>query len=124
MKTYKLIIFDLDATLSDSFPWFLTVISTVAQKHGLNRVDHHGAEQFMRWTTIRDSDRRGSPLLFLPAPAWALVKLKPAANGGLFFIGRGAIAPCSVSLHGSRTIWPQLRARERFHIDKIVPVRS
>jgi phosphoglycolate phosphatase len=36
---YKLIIFDLDGTLSDSFPWFLRVASAVADKHGLKRID-------------------------------------------------------------------------------------
>ena len=36
---YKLIIFDLDGTLSDSFPWFLSVVATVADKHGFKRID-------------------------------------------------------------------------------------
>ena len=34
---YKLIIFDLDGTLSDSFPWFLSVVSAVADKHGFKQ---------------------------------------------------------------------------------------
>jgi phosphoglycolate phosphatase len=36
---YKLIIFDLDGTLSDSFPWFLSVVSAVAEKHGFRQMD-------------------------------------------------------------------------------------
>jgi phosphoglycolate phosphatase len=39
LVAYRLIIFDLDGTLSDSFPWFLSVVSAVADKHGFRRVD-------------------------------------------------------------------------------------
>lgn len=35
---YKLAIFDMDGTLSDSFPWFLSVINQVADKHRFQRV--------------------------------------------------------------------------------------
>ena len=36
---YKLIIFDLDGTLSDSFPWFLRIINSVADKHRFRRIE-------------------------------------------------------------------------------------
>lgn len=36
---YRLIIFDLDGTLSDSFPWFLRAARMVADRHGVKRVD-------------------------------------------------------------------------------------
>lgn len=35
---YKLAIFDMDGTLSVSFPWFLSVINQVADKHRFQRV--------------------------------------------------------------------------------------
>jgi phosphoglycolate phosphatase len=35
---YRLAIFDLDGTLSDSFPWFLRVLNDVADRHGFRRV--------------------------------------------------------------------------------------
>lgn len=35
---YKLAIFDMDGTLSDSFPWFLSVINAVADDHKFQRV--------------------------------------------------------------------------------------
>lgn len=35
---YKLAIFDMDGTLSDSFRWFLSVINAVADKHKFQRV--------------------------------------------------------------------------------------
>jgi phosphoglycolate phosphatase len=37
---YKLAIFDFDGTLSDSFPWFLSVINAVADKHKFARVEN------------------------------------------------------------------------------------
>ncbi len=48
---YRLVIFDLDGTLSDRFPWFLSVISIVADKHGLRRIDD---VEGMRGKTSRD----------------------------------------------------------------------
>jgi phosphoglycolate phosphatase len=36
---YKLAIFDMDGTLSDSFPWFLSVINAVADKHKFRRIE-------------------------------------------------------------------------------------
>jgi phosphoglycolate phosphatase len=39
MPRYKLAIFDLDGTLSDSFPWFLRVVNSVADKHRFRRIE-------------------------------------------------------------------------------------
>jgi phosphoglycolate phosphatase len=60
---YKLVIFDLDGTLSDSFPWFLSVISTVADRHGLRRIDD---VEGMRGKTSRDIIKA------LNVPRWRL----------------------------------------------------
>ena len=35
---YKLVIFDFDGTLADSFPWALTIINDVADMYGIRRV--------------------------------------------------------------------------------------
>jgi hypothetical protein len=35
--TYKLAIFDFDGTLADSFPFFLSVFNTIADRHGFKR---------------------------------------------------------------------------------------
>ena len=37
--TYRLAIFDLDGTLADSFPWFLPIVNSVADKHRFRRID-------------------------------------------------------------------------------------
>ncbi|MBC7576182.1 MAG: HAD-IA family hydrolase [Tardiphaga sp.] len=42
---YKLAIFDMDGTLSDSFPWFLSVINAVADKHKFQRVENDRIDQ-------------------------------------------------------------------------------
>jgi len=38
MPKYKLAIFDLDGTLSDSLPWFLRVVNSIADKHRFRRI--------------------------------------------------------------------------------------
>ena len=63
---YKLVIFDLDGTLSDSFPWFLSVISTDADKHGLRRIDD---VEGMRGKTSRDIIKA------LNVPRWRLPRI-------------------------------------------------
>jgi phosphoglycolate phosphatase len=41
---YKLVIFDFDGTLADSFPWFLGVLNDVADKYGFRRIEDHEVE--------------------------------------------------------------------------------
>lgn len=41
---YRLAIFDLDGTLADSFPWFLRIANSVADKHGFRRIETHEIE--------------------------------------------------------------------------------
>ena len=36
--TYKLIIFDFDGTLADSFPWFVEVSNALADRYRLKRM--------------------------------------------------------------------------------------
>jgi phosphoglycolate phosphatase len=63
--TYKLAIFDLDGTLSDSFPWFLKVVNSFADRHGFRRIEDHDIEML-----------RGQPtraiINFLKVPYWKL----------------------------------------------------
>jgi phosphoglycolate phosphatase len=74
MAPYKLIIFDLDGTLSDSFPWFLSVASSIADKHGFQRIDD---VQAMRGKTSREIiNALNVPLWRLPWIARDTRKLK------------------------------------------------
>ena len=71
---YKLVIFDLDGTLSDSFPWFLSVVSAVADKHGFKRIDD---VESMRGKASREIIKAlNVPLWRLPWIASDMRKLK------------------------------------------------
>jgi phosphoglycolate phosphatase len=41
---YKLIIFDFDGTLADSFPWLLSIIDQFADKYGFKRIEKSEVE--------------------------------------------------------------------------------
>jgi phosphoglycolate phosphatase len=71
---YELIIFDLDGTLSDSFPWFLGVVSAVADKHGFKRIDD--VEAMRGKTTHEILKALNVPLWRVPWIARDMRKLK------------------------------------------------
>src|SRR5262245_40052223 len=60
---YKLVIFDADGTLADSFPWFSKVLNTVADKFRSRRVEPGEVE------TLRGCDTR-QILERLDVPGW------------------------------------------------------
>lgn len=62
---YKLVLFDLDGTLSDSFPWFLRIVNTAADKHGFRRIADHEIE------SVRGKGSR-EIVKFFQVPAWKL----------------------------------------------------
>ena len=61
----KLAMFDLDGTLLDSFPWFVSVVNAVARRHGFRSVDADDIEM------LRGRDSR-QILDFLGVPKWKL----------------------------------------------------
>lgn len=63
--TRKLVIFDLDGTLSDSFPWFLRIVNTVADRHGFRRIAVHEIDM------VRGKGSR-EIVKFFQVPAWKL----------------------------------------------------
>jgi phosphoglycolate phosphatase len=62
---YRLVIFDLDGTLADSFPWFLSVVNSLADKHGFRRIEPSQVES-LRGAGSREIVRR------LDVPAWKI----------------------------------------------------
>jgi phosphoglycolate phosphatase len=62
---YKLILFDFDGTLADSFPWFLQTINQVAEKHRFRRIAPHELE------TLRGRSSR-ELIAHLEMPMWKL----------------------------------------------------
>ena len=65
MPRYKLAIFDLDGTLSDSFPWFLRVVNSIADRHGFRRVEP-GDVEMLRGKSSREIIRH------LQVPMWRM----------------------------------------------------
>lgn len=65
---YKLVIFDFDGTLADTFPWFLNVINKVADEFNFNRVDPQDESY------IRNLSSNGV-LKHLGIPLWKIPKI-------------------------------------------------
>lgn len=65
MSKYKLAIFDLDGTLSDSFPWFLRVVNSIADKHRFRRIEADDVEM-LRGKSAREIIR------YLQVPMWRM----------------------------------------------------
>jgi phosphoglycolate phosphatase len=73
---YRLLIFDFDGTLADSFPWFVATINTVADRYGFRRLDE-GELDLLRGQSAREMVRRlGIPTWKLPLIARHIRKLK------------------------------------------------
>ncbi len=62
---YRLAIFDFDGTLADSFPWFLRVMNSVADRHAFKRIEEHEIEA-LRQKSAREIIRH------LAVPRWRL----------------------------------------------------
>jgi phosphoglycolate phosphatase len=65
MPRYKLAIFDLDGTLSDSLPWFLRVVNSIADKHRFRRIDDRDVE-LLRGKSSREI------IKYLAVPLWRI----------------------------------------------------
>ena len=50
---YRLVIFDLDGTLADLFPWFSRVLNDVADRYRFKRVDRTRSTHCGRWMPAR-----------------------------------------------------------------------
>jgi phosphoglycolate phosphatase len=83
---YSLVIFDLDGTLVDSFPWFLRNVNDVADRFGFRRVAHDDVEALRHASTREILSRPEIRLWKLPVIARHMRRLKAeqAANIALF----------------------------------------
>jgi phosphoglycolate phosphatase len=81
---YQLVIFDLDGTLVDSFPWFLSVVNSVADRHGFRRIAPADVEA-LRGLSSREIVRWfGVPGWKIPFIANDMRKLKATCDAPLF----------------------------------------
>jgi phosphoglycolate phosphatase len=83
---YSLVIFDLDGTLVDSFPWFLRNVNDVADRFGFRRVADGDVEALRHASTREILARLEVPLWKLPMIARHMRRLKTeqAASIALF----------------------------------------
>jgi phosphoglycolate phosphatase len=73
---YSLVIFDLDGTLVDSFPWFLRNVNDVADRFGFRRVAEGDVEPLRHASTREILARLEVPLVKLPMIARHMRRLK------------------------------------------------
>jgi phosphoglycolate phosphatase len=62
---YKLVIFDFDGTLADSFPWFSRTINDIADRYRFRRIEPHEAQ------ALRTMEARAL-MRHLGIPAWKM----------------------------------------------------
>jgi phosphoglycolate phosphatase len=86
--TYRLAIFDFDGTLADSFPFFLSVFNTIADRHGFRRVDIAKAGQLRHYSVRQMMDYVGMPAWKLPAASQTfMAMMKENASAIALFDG-------------------------------------
>lgn len=66
---YKLVIFDFDGTLADSFPFFLSSINDLAETYGFRKVDAAEADAFRGYDAKHILKQLGIPLWKVPSVA-------------------------------------------------------
>jgi phosphoglycolate phosphatase len=80
---YRLLIFDFDGTLADSFPWFVATINTVADRYGFRRIDDGELDQLRGYSAREMVRRLGIPAWKLPLIARHIRKLKSRDRGAI-----------------------------------------
>ncbi len=75
---YPLVIFDLDGTLADSFPWFLRVVNGVADKYRFKPIEPGDVESLRHAGSREILKRLDVPFWKLPAIATHARALKRA----------------------------------------------
>lgn len=83
---YKLVIFDFDGTLANSFPWFLGVMGDVAARYKFRAIDATELEAIRGFTGRQLLDRLGLPAWKVPLVAAHMRRLQGehAQEIGLF----------------------------------------
>jgi phosphoglycolate phosphatase len=89
--SYSLVIFDLDGTLVDSFPWFLRNLNDVADAFGFRRIAADEIEDLRHAGAREILKRLDVPLWKLPVIAAHMRRLK-AAHAGAIALFPGADA--------------------------------
>jgi phosphoglycolate phosphatase len=76
MPRYKLAIFDLDGTLSDSLPWFRRIVNSIADKHRFKRIEDDDVEMLRGKSSREIIKYLGVPMWRIPIIARDMRRLK------------------------------------------------
>lgn len=63
---YKLVIFDFDGTLADSFPWFLKISNSIAQRYRFKSIDLNRLDEFRGYSGRQMMKELGIPWWKVP----------------------------------------------------------
>lgn len=63
---YKLVIFDFDGTLANSFPWFIKMMDEVTEKFNLTKIDKDNLSELRKLDSLSFLKRLKIPLYKLP----------------------------------------------------------
>lgn len=85
---YKLVIFDFDGTLANSFPWFISVFNTIADKYQFKRIEASEVEQLRGYSARQMIKHLDVPTWKLPLIARYLKTLM-AQNAGQIALFEG-----------------------------------
>ena len=80
---YRLVIFDFDGTLADSFPFFLRVFNELADRHGFRRIDPAHVPAYRNLSPRQMMAEVGLPAWKLPLVARDFIALMRTATGGI-----------------------------------------
>ena len=75
----RLVIFDFDGTLHDSYPWFRSVINDVADRHGVRRVNSEEADELRGMAAAEIIRHLRVPSWKVPLIARDMRRMKAAA---------------------------------------------
>ena len=100
--TYDLVIFDFDGTLADSFPFFVSVFNTIADRHRFRRVDTAHVDH-LRHLSAREMMRHvGMPAWKLPMVSKTFIAMMKE-NGATVPIFDGIDAALrAIAAHGAQ----------------------
>lgn len=73
--SYRLAMFDFDGTLADSFPFFLSVFNTLADRHGFRPIDTARADELRHYGVREMMQHVGLPAWKLPIVSRAFIAL-------------------------------------------------
>ncbi len=76
---YRLVIFDFDGTLADSFPWFIRVVNDAAARYRFRRIEEADVETLRGYSARQMMEHLAVPRWKLPLIVRMMRKMKAAA---------------------------------------------